>query len=77
MTKKVALYLRVSTLDQTIDNQLLELRDHCKKMGWEIVKEYADEGLSGTLSRDKRPQLKEMIKDESIQGHVTNYSFKD
>ena len=63
MTKKVALYLRVSTLDQTIDNQLLELRDHCKKMGWEIVKEYADEGLSGTLSREKRPQLNAMIKD--------------
>ena len=63
MSKKVALYLRVSTLDQTIDNQLLELRDHCKKMDWEIVKEYADEGLSGTLSREKRPQLNEMIKD--------------
>jgi len=63
MTKKVALYLRVSTLDQTTDNQLLELRDHCKKMGWEIVKEYADEGLSGTLSREKRPQLNAMMKD--------------
>tara|TARA_E500000331_G_C17129448_1_gene657539 strand:- start:137 stop:727 length:591 start_codon:yes stop_codon:yes gene_type:complete len=63
MTKKVALYLRVSTLDQTIDNQLLELRDHCEKMGWEIVKEYADEGLSGTFSREKRPQLNAMIKD--------------
>ena len=63
MNKKVALYLRCSTLDQTIDNQLLELRDHCKKMDWEIVKEYADEGLSGTLSREKRPQLNAMIKD--------------
>ena len=63
MSKKVALYLRVSTLDQTIDNQLLELRDHCKKMDWEIVKEYADEGLSGTLSREKRPQLNAMVKD--------------
>jgi len=63
MTTKVALYCRVSTLDQTIDNQLLELRDHCSRMGWEIVKEYADEGLSGTLSRDKRPAFNEMIKD--------------
>ena len=63
MTKKVALYCRVSTLDQTIDNQLIELRDHCSKMGWEIVKEYADEGLSGTLSRDKRPALNSLIKD--------------
>jgi DNA invertase Pin-like site-specific DNA recombinase len=27
------IYTRVSTLDQTIDNQLIELRDHCSKMG--------------------------------------------
>jgi DNA invertase Pin-like site-specific DNA recombinase len=63
MVRRVAIYTRVSTLDQTIDNQLIELRDHCSKMGWEIVKEYADEGLSGTLSRDKRPALNSLIKD--------------
>ena len=63
MTKRVAIYVRVSTLDQTVDNQLIELRDHCSKMGWEVIKEYKDEGLSGTLSRDKRPAFNEMIKD--------------
>ena len=63
MVRKVAIYSRVSTLDQTIDNQLLELRDHCSKMGWEIVKEYADEGLSGALSRKRRPALNSLIKD--------------
>jgi DNA invertase Pin-like site-specific DNA recombinase len=63
MTTKVAIYTRVSTLDQTIDNQLIELRDHCSRMGWEVVKEYADEGLSGTLSREKRPALNSLIKD--------------
>ena len=63
MTKRVVIYARVSTLDQTVDNQLIELRDHCSKMGWEIVKEYVDEGLSGTLSRDKRPSFNAMIKD--------------
>ena len=63
MVRKVAIYTRVSTLDQTIDNQLIELRDHCSKMGWEVVKEYADEGLSGTLSRDKRPALNTLIND--------------
>ena len=63
MTKKVVIYTRVSTLDQTIDNQLLELRNHCSKMGWEIVKEYADEGLSGTLPREKRLSLNSLIKD--------------
>ena len=63
MTKKVVIYARVSTLDQTVDNQLIELRDHCSKMGWKIVKEYTDEGLSGTLSREKRPALNALIKD--------------
>jgi len=63
MTRKVAIYTRVSTLDQTVENQLMDLRDHCSKMGWEIVKEYADKGLSGTLSRDKRPALNALIKD--------------
>ena len=46
-----------------VSNQLIEIRDHCSKMGWEIVKEYVDEGLSGTLSRSKRPAFNEMIKD--------------
>ena len=59
MTKKVVIYTRVSTLD----NQLLELRDHYSKMGWAVVKEYADEGLSGTLSREKRLSLNSLIKD--------------
>ena len=53
MTKKVVIYARVSTLDQTVDNQLIELRDHCSKMGWEIVKEYSDEGLSGIFFLQK------------------------
>ena len=63
MVRKVAIYTRVSTLDQTIDNQLIELRENCYRMGWEVVKEYADEGLSGALSRDKRPALNSLIKD--------------
>ncbi len=63
MTRKVAIYTRVSTLDQTVENQLLELREYCSNMGWEITQEYADRGLSGTLPRDKRPALNSLIKD--------------
>jgi len=63
MTRKVAIYTRVSTLDQTVENQLLELREYCSNMDWEITQEYADKGLSGTLSRDKRPALNSLIKD--------------
>ena len=33
MVRKVAIYV-VSPPDQTVDNQLIELRDHCSKMGW-------------------------------------------
>ncbi len=47
--KLVACYYRCSTLDQNTDNQLIEVRDYCERMGWEIFKEYTDEGLSGTL----------------------------
>jgi DNA invertase Pin-like site-specific DNA recombinase len=63
MVRKVACYYRCSTSDQKVSNQMIELRDYCSKMGWEITKEYTDEGLSGTLSRTKRPAFNEMIKD--------------
>ena len=63
MVRRVCVYARCSTSDQQVSNQLLEIRDHCSKMEWEIVKEYVDEGLSGTLSRDKRPALNSLIKD--------------
>ena len=55
MVRKVAIYTRVSTLDQTIDNQLIELRDHCSRMEWEVVKEYSDKGLSGLSLETKDP----------------------
>ena len=49
MTKRVTVYARVSTLDQTVDNQLIELRDHCSKMG---VKELKDAGMGATAITD-------------------------
>ena len=63
MGRKVACYYRCSTSDQKVSNQMIELRDYCSKMGWEITKEYVDEGLSGTLSGAKRPAFNEMTKD--------------
>jgi len=32
---KVAIYARVSTEDQTTDNQVLPLKSYCDRMGWE------------------------------------------
>jgi DNA invertase Pin-like site-specific DNA recombinase len=51
--KKVALYARVSTTDQTTENQLLDLRKYCSARGWAIVEEFKDDGISGTKTDRK------------------------
>jgi DNA invertase Pin-like site-specific DNA recombinase len=53
-----ALYARVSTTDQTCDNQLIELRRNCEARGWRIWREFVDTGVSG--STDRRPALDEL-----------------
>ena len=43
---RCAIYARVSTTEQTCENQLLELRRYCLARGWTVFKEYLDEGVS-------------------------------
>jgi DNA invertase Pin-like site-specific DNA recombinase len=57
MTKRVALYLRVSTAEQTVENQQRELEAVAARHGWNVVTTFADAGISGTKGRDKRPGL--------------------
>ena len=61
--KRAVLYLRVSTLDQTVANQELELRTVAERMGCNIVKVYKDRGISGAKGRDGRPQFDAMLRD--------------
>ncbi|MBK6728378.1 MAG: recombinase family protein [Xanthomonadales bacterium] len=61
--KRVAIYARVSTKGQTVEHQIRELREVAANKGWTVVQEYADEGISGTKGRDKRPQFDAMLKD--------------
>ena len=63
MTKRAAIYVRVSTDKQTIENQLRELHRIAERRGWEIVQEYRDAGISGAKRREARPGLDEMLKD--------------
>src|SRR4249919_1614627 len=63
MHKRAAIYVRVSTDRQTVENQLRELRQIAKRRGWEVVKEYDDAGISGSKGRNDRPGLDEMLKD--------------
>jgi DNA invertase Pin-like site-specific DNA recombinase len=63
MAKRAAIYVRVSTDKQTVENQLRELRQIAERRGWEVVKEYQDAGISGSKGRDGRSGLDEMLKD--------------
>lgn len=59
---KVGIYLRVSTKDQTTDNQRVELERVAAQRGWTIVHVYEDAGISGAKGRDKRPAFDAMLK---------------
>jgi DNA invertase Pin-like site-specific DNA recombinase len=63
MTKRVGIYLRVSTDAQTTDNQRRELEAVATQRGWEIVEVYEDAGISGSKGRDKRPAFDRLLKD--------------
>lgn len=60
---KTALYARVSTTDhgQDVELQLTDLRKYADARGWEVHKEYVDEGWSG--AKDRRPALDELMGD--------------
>ena len=61
--RRVALYTRVSTDDQTTENQERELREVTTRMGWEVVNVYCDQGVSGAKSREMRPAFHALCKD--------------
>jgi DNA invertase Pin-like site-specific DNA recombinase len=61
--KKIAIYVRVSTDKQTIENQERELRAVADRAGWQVVEVYKDEGISGAKGRDGRPAFDAMLKD--------------
>jgi DNA invertase Pin-like site-specific DNA recombinase len=64
MTKRVALYGRISTdtKNQTVENQLRELQAVAARLGWLVVAVYTDEGVSGAKGRDKRPGFDALLK---------------
>ncbi|WP_338136752.1 recombinase family protein [Clostridium baratii] len=65
--KKVAIYTRVSTIEQfeqgySIDEQERLLSEYCKSQGWEVENVYTDGGISGK-DIQHRPELKQMLRD--------------
>ena len=62
MNRKAVIYSRVSTNEQTVENQLKVLREVAEKRGLEVIIEISDEGISGSKGRDERPGFDELIK---------------
>ena len=62
-TKRAAIYARVSTDKQTVENQVRELRLVARRRGWDVVEVYKDAGISGAKGRDQRPGLDAMLND--------------
>ncbi len=61
--KRAALYLRVSSKEQTTENQRLELQRVADAKGWLVSEVYEDQGISGSKGRDKRPAYDRLLKD--------------
>jgi DNA invertase Pin-like site-specific DNA recombinase len=59
---RAVIYSRVSTNEQTVENQLRVLREVAEKRGLEVVREISDEGISGATGRDVRKGFDELIK---------------
>src|SRR5262249_3378692 len=61
--KRAAIYLRVSTQDQTTANQEHELRQAAERAGWQVVRVYKDHGISGAKGRNGRPAFDTLCRD--------------
>ena len=59
---RTATYKRVSTQKQELENQSNSIAKQIDVLGWTLVKEY-EEVISGTKSRDTRPELRKLIAD--------------
>lgn len=62
MTKRIAIYARVSTDGQSTENQIRELERIADRMEWSIAEVFVDQGISGAKAREERPAFDRMCK---------------
>jgi DNA invertase Pin-like site-specific DNA recombinase len=58
--KRCAIYTRVSSDAQKVDAQESELREFATRRGWNIIRIFSDNGVSG--AKESRPALNELLK---------------
>jgi len=61
--RRAAIYLRVSTREQSTEAQRAELLAVAEHAGWQVVEIFEDAGISGAKGRDKRPAFDRLLKD--------------
>lgn len=59
IANRVAIYARVSTRGQEVENQLMQLRAYAAARGWTVTEEFTDVGCSG--AKDSRPALNRLM----------------
>ena len=64
--EKVVILARVSTDRQEYERQITELAEHCRKMGWEVVRIFANK-VSGAKTNEEREEIQELI--EFVKTH--------
>jgi len=60
--KRAGLYVRCSTDQQTVENQVRILTEVAQRSGWTIVRVFEDQGISGAKGRDQRPGFDALLK---------------
>jgi hypothetical protein len=68
-------YLRVSTGEQTTENQRRELEDVAQRSGWKIVAVYEDAGISGARGRDRRPAFDKVCR--AVPAETSSWPHRD
>lgn len=68
--KRALLYCRVSTEDQRMDAQQMELRGYCAGRGWEVVGELMDKMSGGSIRRDGLEKVLGMVREKAVDAVV-------
>ena len=64
--EKAVILARVSTDRQEYERQITELAEYCRKMGWKVVRIFANK-VSGAKTNEEREEIQELI--EFVKTH--------
>ncbi len=75
-SRRAAIYARVSTDGQTVENQLRELREAVRRHGWHVAVTLTDKGVSGAKGRDQRPGFDRAMIQERVRAGLARARSK-